>query len=278
MDLQATGTSSDVDTGDLTPIPPFRRLTESGLPARSHGLTDTGYERTHNEDCFRLDDSHKLYVVADGVGGASHGDLASRIAVDSIHGAYSRTSDGVDLLFDRLEDAIGAANGDLCDVVEDNVAVSTMGTTVVALALDDDMGTVAHLGDSRAYLLRDRKLELLTQDHTVAAEYVARGWLNEREAASHPLSHVLTRVLPSTAELEIDLLTLRLRPGDVFLLCSDGLTKMMNDDDICACLLEEGGIKRACRRLIGEALDRGGLDNVTVGLVEVLEPQGRPMA
>lgn len=239
------------------------------LRLRSSGLSDIGYERPRNEDRFDLDDHRRAYVLADGIGSYKHGNVAAQIAVESVLESVRRgPSSG-----DYLEPAIRYAHEKICEASRRNPSLDEMGTTVVGL-LFDDSGTavVAHAGDSRAYRWRGGELELLTRDHTFAAEMVAEGHLREADVDKGPWANVLTRALSAQGPLEVEASTISVRDGDAFLLCSDGLTKMLSDSDIRECLDSGGGPEEACRRLIGEALLRGGQDNVTVVLVEARTP------
>jgi PPM family protein phosphatase len=242
------------------------------LRLRSCGLTDTGYERPRNEDRFDLDDRRRLYVLADGIGSYRYGNVAAQIAVESILESVRRES-GVEACRDRLEPAIRYAHARICEAGRRDPSLEEMGTTVVSLLFDETgSAVVAHAGDSRAYRWRDGELELLTRDHTYAAEMLAEGLLSEADVENGPWANVLTRALSVQGPLDLDTATTSARNGDAFLLCSDGLTKMLSDREIQDCLERGGGPDEICRRLIGEALMRGGLDNVTVVLVEIHTP------
>lgn len=250
------------------------------LRARSSGLSDVGVIRSHNEDCFEIDPEHQVFVVADGMGGHSHGEIASRIAVDSIRDFISRTEDNDSTLpfemdpaltrqGNRIRAAIRIAHDRVLRAIRQDAALHGMGTTVVGLLLDGDTISVAHVGDSRAYRVRNGKLELLTQDHTWVNEQVVAGFLSEEQARAHPLKNVVTRALGGDAEVDIDVDEHKVEAGDLFLLCSDGLTTMLTDDEILARVRTPGRLEEICSRLVRDANSRGGYDNVSVVLVRI---------
>ena len=247
------------------------RSAPSPLRIRSTGRTDPGLCRPRNEDSFTFDDRQGVYLLADGIGGGPHGEVASRLAVDTVLQSVRRQST-VAPAPERLRIAISQAQERICEAVHDNPELIGMGTTMVALLLEDhDRAVIAHVGDSRAYRLRDGHLDRLTRDHTMAAELIARGQLDEADARCHPLNHVLTRALCPEVQSAIDTTILPVAPGDLFLLCSDGLSDMLGHDEIRACLRRGGSGEEICDRLIRRALECGGHDNVTVLLVEVLD-------
>ena len=250
------------------------------LLAKASGLSDVGVIRSHNEDCFDIDPEHQVFVVADGMGGHSHGEIASKLAVEAIREFVERTTDDDSTLpFDldpqlgrhgnRLRAAIRVAHDRVLRAIRQDASLHGMGTTVVGLLLDGDSAAIAHVGDSRAYRLRDGNLELLTQDHTWVNEQVVAGFLSEEQARAHPLKNVVTRALGGEAEVEIDVREWPTRSGDVFLLCSDGLTTMLTDDEILSRLKASDRLEEACNRLVRDANARGGYDNVSVVLVRV---------
>ncbi len=206
----------------------------------SRGLTDTGRTRRHNEDCFAIDEEMSLYVVADGMGGHTHGEVASKISVESIcqffaEGcAESRFSpdDRLRPHSNALKAAVGVAQQRVLEAIEGDQSLDGMGTTVVGLCIRDDVGAVVHVGDSRMYCLRSGELELLTRDHTWVNEQVMAGWLSEEQARYHPMRNVVTRALGGEEKVVVDVTELPIEVGDLFLLCSDGLTSMLRDSEI----------------------------------------------
>jgi len=244
------------------------------------GLTDPGRVRSHNEDSFEIDRDRELYVVADGMGGHSHGEVASKMAVQAIKD-FVRRADSEDdtwpFAYDSrlerhsnvLKAAVRLAHDQVLSAIQDDGSLHGMGTTVVGCLMHDGTAALAHVGDSRAYRLRDDRLELLTQDHTWVNEQVVAGFLSKEQARDHPLKNVVTRALGGETEVAVDVREIALEPGDRLLLCSDGLTTMLDDTEIERCLVAAGEVQCACKRLIDEANARGGHDNVTVVLLQV---------
>ncbi|MEM9293699.1 MAG: Stp1/IreP family PP2C-type Ser/Thr phosphatase [Acidobacteriota bacterium] len=256
------------------------------LRIRACGLTDIGLARAHNEDCFGIDAENQLAVVADGMGGHSHGEVASRIAVESIqefvgtrvtrasfNGARPEGShSGLRQHSRVLRDAVRSAHHRVLGAIREDGSLYGMGTTVVGFLLREDVAAVAHVGDSRVYRLRGGDMELLTQDHTWVNEQVMAGFLSPEQARVHPLKNVITRALGGESDVQVDVRELRARAGDVYLLCSDGLTTMMQDPEILAEVTRSGrSLEQVCRGLIQEANSRGGLDNITVILLAIEE-------
>lgn len=245
------------------------------------GLTDVGRKRRHNEDAYLLDAERGLFVVADGMGGHAAGEVASRITVESIQEFIAGTEEehentwpfGFNNRFslegNRLTTAVEKANEKVMRAVQNRPELKGMGTTVVAALFDQDRATLVHVGDSRAYLLRGGELRRLTDDHSWVQEQVNAGILSEDEAKTHPLKNVVTRALGGAAHVAVDLIEVPISHGDRFLLCSDGLTGMVTDDEIIDRLRSRDPIDRIVRGLVEFANERGGIDNVTAILVEV---------
>ena len=230
-------------------------------------LTDPGRKRTANEDAVFADPARTTFVVADGLGGCPGGEVASRIAVRRIGEALVRLD-----RTPRAEEAVLAAVRDadraILETAADNPRLAGMGTTVVlALGLDDSF-LVGHVGDSRACLLREKRISPLTRDHSVIQELLDAGRITAEAARHHPQRNVVTRTLGSVGG-EPDLRTVPTRPGDRLLLCSDGLTAMLADPEIEQVLMRFAEPMRCCRELVARANDRGGLDNITVVVVDV---------
>lgn len=242
------------------------------LIGRAAGLTDTGRRRRQNEDAFVCEPP--LFAIADGMGGAQAGELASRLAAAAIEEAGAVVSDE-----EGVAGAVRVANARIFERSLADPAVAGMGTTVTVALVDEHTGTLtlAHVGDSRAYRYRARELEQLTTDHSLVAELVRSGRLTEAEAAVHPHRSVITRALGTEADVEVDTLSLDLAPGDLILLCSDGLSAMVRDDEI-ARLLEQADRDPyvASESLVHAANAAGGEDNVTVVVFELIEGQPRP--
>ena len=244
------------------------------LTLRAFGLTDVGRKRKHNEDAYLVDTERGLFVVADGMGGHAAGEVASRITVESMQefiGTSDDTSDSswpfgygnrVSSSGNRLTAAVERANEKVMRAVANRPELKGMGTTVVAALVDAERATLVHVGDSRAYLFREGDLRRLTDDHSWVQEQVNAGILSEDEAKSHPLKNVVTRALGGSPHVSVDLIEVPLRGGDRFLLCSDGLTGMVADDEIHGLLVTETLPEIAVRKLVDLANERGGVDNI----------------
>lgn len=257
------------------------------LEIRASGLSDVGRARTHNEDYFEIDAESRLYLVADGMGGHKYGEVASRVAVEAIRDFVTATRDSestwpfvLDTRLQRhsnlLKNAIKVAHDRVLSAIQQDDRLYGMGTTLVGFFLDGDVAAVAHVGDSRAYRLRGGRLELLTQDHTWVNEQVVAGYLSEAQARIHPLKNVVTRALGGEREVLVDVREVRVEPGDLYLLCSDGLTTMLADEEIHDVVLEDQPVDALCQTLVARANARGGHDNVTVVALRVTgEADGR---
>jgi len=242
----------------------------------SFGHRDVGRVRDSNEDQFLVDADTGLYAVADGMGGHAAGEIASEIAVSSL-GEFARRAAALGKSPDReaarnfLEQAVVEANRRICDSIVDHPDRRGMGTTMVAALVVGDTAFIGHVGDSRAYLLRDDQLRLLTEDHSWVNEQVRLGVLSTSEAHRHPMRNVVTRALGSRLEVLPEVREERLTRGDALLLCSDGLNVMLTDDAIRRALApHRTNPEAACRALVDAANAEGGEDNTTVVVVAVV--------
>jgi PPM family protein phosphatase len=257
---------------------------QSMMKWRAHGLSDRGRRRRRNEDALLLLAESGLCAVADGMGGHAAGDVASRIAVEGLATAFSAVGEPVaDALERRLAGAFGAANRAILDHAARDVSCHGMGTTLTALLPVAGMPAcvLAHVGDSRAYRLRGDEFRQLTRDHTWVQQQVDAGILTAEQARHHNRASVLTRVLGTDATAPADTLVADVRPGDLFLLCSDGLTAVLTDSDVYDVIAAASALQDAARALedavgalVDEANRRGGPDNITV----VLATPGREWA
>lgn len=225
------------------------------------GATDTGRVRARNEDTFLVDLAAGLVVVADGMGGHAAGDVASQTAVARLADAFHASGD--------LPAAVGAANHALIERARQSAELTGMGTTITAVYLQSNLLHCAHVGDSRLYRLRAGRLTQLTRDHTVAEDMIEQGALTRAAAMGHPLSSMLTRAIGSRTEVEVDAFTESLEKGDLLLLCSDGLSGLVSDEDLTVLLGQELELELLAGQLIEAANLRGGTDNITVVLVRV---------
>ena len=246
------------------------------------GLTDVGRKRKHNEDAFALDLSDGLFIVADGMGGHAAGEVAARITVETIGEFIAATRQKEEATWpfkynhslhfnsNRLAIAIEKANERVMAAVAAQPWLKGMGTTVVAGLLNEKILSLAHVGDSRAYMFRGGKLQRLTDDHSWVHEQVAAGILTEDEAKSHPLKNVVTRALGGGPSVSPDLQELSFSARDRFLFCSDGLTTMLSDEEIEQTVSENEDPQQLCRALVDLANEKCGVDNITVVVARVL--------
>jgi PPM family protein phosphatase len=228
------------------------------------GLTQTGHVRRNNEDSYLI--RGDLFMIADGMGGAAAGEVASAMCAQ----AFAE----IDLIRNRgdgaLRDAIVVANTRIHERAASDPAASGMGTTVTAALVESDgRVALANVGDSRAYLLREGALRRLTEDHSVVAELVATGQISDWEASSHPQRNVVTRVLGAEATVQVDTFWLDAQDGDVVLLCSDGLTDMVAEEEFAKLLAADKSCEQIARDLVRAALAQGGEDNVTTVLFRI---------
>lgn len=236
--------------------------------------TDTGLERKDNEDAISCvgDDRSRchLIVIADGLGGAACGQVASQLAVQTIRQSFFSTADSEFSINDRLALAIAEANRLIFHRSNHDRHCRGMGSTCAALALCDDTAHVAHVGDSRVYLLRDGRIRQLTRDHSRVQRMLDDGLITEEEAANHPDRDWLDRALGLRQYILPDLLTepIRLRREDTFVVCTDGLTNLVRDEEIFR-LVQYAPSAHACEALIALANERGGSDNITVAIARV---------
>jgi serine/threonine protein phosphatase PrpC len=255
------------------------RLEGEAVQIVSSGLSDVGRVRTNNEDSFRIVEALNLFILSDGMGGEAHGEVASALAVDVINKyCESEKEDSGATILDevpanlssrtrRLKNAVAQANFQIYQAAQKNPEQRGMGATITALWLKDTLLSIAHVGDSRAYLLRSGNLQQLTNDHSLVAEQVRRGLITPQQAEESEMQSVLLRALGAHPEVEIDVDEVAIIPRDVLLLCSDGLTRMVTEPEIAGALQAETVPSAAAERLIALANENGGIDNVTVIVV-----------
>jgi len=247
----------------------------------SGGVTDVGRVRTNNEDCYKIVEPLNLFVLSDGMGGEAHGEIASAMAVETVvkHCLDIEANPAAKVVgpvqpnwsarTKRLSTAIHLANKNIFKSAEKNPDQHGMGATLTAVWIDGAKLSIAHVGDSRAYLLRGGSLLQLTRDHSLVAEQVRRGILTSAEAEESDMQSVLLRALGAQAEIEVDVEEHTLFPRDVLLLCSDGLTRMVTDPEIAGTLQAETNTGQAAENLVALANERGGPDNITVVIVRL---------
>ncbi|MBN2126102.1 MAG: Stp1/IreP family PP2C-type Ser/Thr phosphatase [Deltaproteobacteria bacterium] len=248
---------------------------------QSYGTSDKGMLRDHNEDNYLINEEEQLFLVADGMGGLSKGDVASRIAIDTIGHfiVQSRTEDitwpikpqaDYSMEENRLLAGISLANWNIFTEFQKDERHRSMGTTLVGLLVEGDFKVViANVGDSRIYRIRDNEIQQITDDHSLVMEEVRRGNLTREEARHHPQKHVINRALGISDSTKVDISSLQVKTEDLFLLCSDGLSDMLSDETMLSIVQSNRAtsLKAAGDRLIEEANGAGGKDNSTVVLV-----------
>jgi serine/threonine protein phosphatase PrpC len=257
------------------------------LVLQAAGKTDIGVVRTNNEDNFGYDTLTGIFVVCDGMGGQAAGERASKIAVDTVLAYFSEASkdsddrvvgatfDGVSERANSLARAIQLANQSICEEAALNPAQAGMGSTIVAVLVEGNLFSVAHVGDSRVYLIRGGTIQQLTNDHSLLGEQVRRGLMTAEQAEHSALQNVIVRALGSEDIIESDLADHELLPGDVILLCSDGLTRKMKDEAILDIVTHHPELNEASVQLIEAAKTAGSDDNITCLLVQAVASSWR---
>ncbi|MDO4323439.1 MAG: Stp1/IreP family PP2C-type Ser/Thr phosphatase [Lachnospiraceae bacterium] len=237
---------------------------------KTYSITDIGKRRSANQDFVYASDQpvghlSNMLIVADGMGGHNAGDLASRYTVESMVDYIERSEERRPIPL--LSESIHHANELVMEKAKTDKALEGMGTTVVAATLQDDYLYVANVGDSRLYLI-DEEIEQITRDHSLVEEMIRVGELQRKDAKSHPDRNIITRAIGVRVPVKIDFFDVKLEKGDKILLCSDGLTNMVEDEDILRIVKRSGSLKEAAQRLITEANKNGGKDNISVVLAE----------
>jgi serine/threonine protein phosphatase PrpC len=234
--------------------------------------TDTGRKRRRNEDAYVVEPP--LFAIADGMGGAQAGELASSLAAGAVREDEAAAGRGER----RVAELIQEANRRVYERSSQDAAASGMGTTMTVAFVGEANVAFGHVGDSRAYLIRDGKLEQLTEDHSLVAELVRSGKLSPEEAETHPQRSVITRALGTDPDVDVDTFSIETAPGDLFMLCSDGLTSMVEDDVILRTIEKNrDNLQTAAKALIRTANKGGGEDNITVVFFEIGEDVGEPL-
>ena len=253
------------------------RKSQLSLQAISCGRSHVGKVRQLNEDCFAIQEDLQVYVVADGMGGHKGGIVASHLAVETIgqvakealKGKTSQAKTG-----ELLPEIIVQAMAQACEVVQrrslEDLALDSMGTTAVMLAIAGKTAALGHIGDSRAYFIRDGKIRQLTQDHSLVNEQIWVGMMTPQDAEQAAYRNVISRSVGFEAQVQVDVISLTVQKGDRFLLCSDGLTNKISDIDLLK-IAEVGKLETAADKLVDIANDRGGEDNITLVLVELVQ-------
>jgi serine/threonine protein phosphatase PrpC len=250
----------------------------NGLRIEVAGETNVGMKRAHNEDNFSIIEEGGLYIVADGMGGHASGEVASKMAVDSLKEFFESTANDPERTWpykmdrsrgyeeNRLITGIKLANLRIYESAQRDSRQRGMGTTIVSLFAVEDGVYVAHVGDSRVYRVRDGKIELLTEDHSLLNDYIKMRRLTPEEIANFPHKNVIVRALGMKDTVKVDTRYEQPRAGDVYVLCSDGLCGPISDDEILELVVEHQDLRTAASKLIERANSNGGPDNITVVL------------
>lgn len=241
------------------------------LKALLYGKSDVGLKRTNNEDAFILKADLGLCVLADGMGGAAAGELASQYFTDTALEVFSKAGNrSLDNCVELVQSTYDLANQRILQHVQENPEHKGMGCTAELLVLCGERFALGHVGDSRTYLLRHRVLKQLTHDHSLVQEQLDQGFITQEEARKHPMRNVILRAVGTQESLAVDLIRGALVPQDIFLQCSDGLSDMIDDEVIHSVLVLPAGLPEKAEKLIEFAKQAGGLDNVTVVLSEIV--------
>jgi PPM family protein phosphatase len=237
------------------------------------GKTDPGKVRGHNEDSYFINEEMRFFIVADGVGGHQAGEKASEMVVkilpEMIRSLLNENKDyKTEELVSLLSSAITKLNREVNVASNENPSYRGMGATVVSCLVYENHGIFSYMGDSRAYLLRDSVISRLTQDHSIVGLMMRMGELTQKEADQHPMRHVITRHVGMDGDFGPDTIIVELKPGDKVLLCTDGLSDMVSDEDMSEIISSVKNIDEACEQLVEAANDAGGRDNITVVIIE----------
>jgi len=258
------------------------------LKIDSHAITDTGLTRKINEDNCSILKEQNLFLVSDGLGGHAAGELASQITVTAIKN-FIKTSNEDDQITwpfginntlsleeNKIVTAIRIANQTIYHKAQNQKEYAGMGATVVVMLVKDSQAVIAHVGDSRLYRIRQNNIKQLTLDHSWVREQVEKGLLSEQQAQIHHLKNVVTRALGTASEVEVDVKTKAIEAGDYFILCSDGLSNLVDNETIKNIVLKnKNNVSLACQNLVDMANSNGGIDNITVVIV-YFDGENRP--
>jgi protein phosphatase len=230
------------------------------------GKTDKGLVRKENEDAFCIEKDVGLLAIADGMGGHASGEVASKMAIEILKESVKKEGEP---LPDRLSSGVKLANRAIYEAAQSQSQLNGMGTTLTALQLNGNRLSIAHVGDSRAYLIRGGVIEQITDDHTIVSEQVARGMITREEAARSDMRNILSRALGIAPEVDMDMEEVTVSEGDRLVLCSDGLSELISDDEILSEVRSNRRPDLACSELVNLANQRGGNDNITVIVVHL---------
>ena len=232
---------------------------------RAVARTEVGLVRKSNEDSFLCDEKRGLFIVADGMGGHLAGEVASQMAIEVII-SYLKEDNSDPLL--KLKEAVAYANQVVYTNSQENHTHKGMGTTVTLAYIVDDKANIAHVGDSRAYIIRNKAITLLTCDHSYVGELVRSGEITQEQAMAHPKRNMLMRAIGTSPEIDIDLLEINLKKNDILLLCTDGLSNHLRDEEMLQSVLKGENLQEATDNMMEIAYKKGANDNITVLLTQ----------
>jgi serine/threonine protein phosphatase PrpC len=254
---------------------------EPGFKVTSAGITDVGRKRNHNEDSYLIDEELQLFVVADGMGGHAGGGTASRIAVETIARELRLAKESSENPFrvhaalqdsplpEAIRNSVESACLAIFSAAQEDPQLTGMGTTVIALLVKGDQAFFAHVGDSRAYLIRGELIQQISEDHSLVNEQIKAGMITPEEAKHSRYKNIITRSVGFEEEVQVDVMGLTLETGDTFVLCSDGLANMVDDEELRK-VVDRTPLDCAAQKLVEMANERGGDDNITVILVRAV--------
>lgn len=236
---------------------------------KSVGISDQGLIRHRNEDNFLIEEPRGLFVVCDGMGGHKSGHVASNLAIEII--AEQTKNLKSKEIINLIDEIIIKANRKIWEIGQSDPECHEMGTTITAAIIDNDKLYISHIGDSRLYIIREDKIRQVTKDHTLAEQMIENGLLEENELSNVSYSHILTRALGIAEDIEIDHYIETLLDDDIILLCTDGLSDMLSDEDILTIILSSANedIEKIAQQLVDKALEKGGHDNITLILIRM---------
>ena len=243
---------------------------------RAIGISDIGKCRKNNEDAYFVgtsehEETRNLFVIADGMGGCNAGEVASSYAIETLikHVSENRKNHSSDDILDLLAGALVEANKKVYEKSNSGIEFAEMGTTLVAAMLENKKIHIAYAGDSRAYLIRQKEMTQMTMDHSYVMELVKLGSITREEAKTHPKRNVITRAIGIRESVEIDTVVQKVEKGDYYLLCTDGLSGMLNDEEILGIISKRIAFDKKAQRLIDTANKKGGHDNISLILIDI---------
>ena len=231
------------------------------------GNSVIGMRRTNNEDAIYINEQKNLYLVADGMGGCNAGEVASSTAISAFVKAMENAENGE--ILDKMMSAVAQCNKEVYQKSRENIEFLDMGTTLVAVTIENEKMFVVHVGDSRVYLFRENNLQQITTDHSYVMELVKIGSITREEAEVHPKRNIITRAIGIREDVEADTIIEYMKQGDKILLCTDGLSNMVSKGEMTKILIEQCSTEEKVKKLVVLANEKGGLDNISLILIEI---------